>query len=72
MGCRRSFDSLLALPPLAFTSLSGLLVADWGAEEFVGVVMSMGSPGEGADIWMVGAMIGIVLAPIESSDPSSK
>jgi hypothetical protein len=53
-----------SLMPLA--SLSGLFVAEAGAEEFVGVVISMGSPGDGADIWMVGVRIGTVLAPIDS------
>jgi hypothetical protein len=48
------------------------LVAEGGADEPVGVVISMGSPGDGVDIWMVGgAMIGIVLTPIEDSDPSA-
>jgi hypothetical protein len=46
------------------------LVAEAGADEFVGVVMSMGSPGDGADIWMVGVRIGTVLAPIDSSGRS--
>lgn len=42
-------------------SPSGLLLADWGADELVGVVISMGSPGDGADIWMVGVlMMGMV------------
>lgn len=58
--------------PLTLTSLSGLLVAEAGADELVGVVMSMGSPGDGADIWIVGVMMGTVLAPIESSGPSAK
>ena len=54
--------------PLA--SLSGLLVAEAGADELVGVVISIGSPGDGADIWMVGVRIGTVLAPIDSSGRS--
>jgi hypothetical protein len=40
----------LSFMPLMLTSLSGLLVAEAGAEELVGVVISMGSPGDGADI----------------------
>lgn len=56
---------------LPLVSLSGLLVAEAGAEELVGVVMSMGSPGDGADIFMVGVRIGTVLAPIGSSERSS-
>jgi hypothetical protein len=52
---------------LSLPSRSGLLVAEAGADEPVGVVMSMGSPGEGVDIWMVGVMMGIVLTPIEDS-----
>jgi hypothetical protein len=56
--------------PLSLPSRSGLLVAEAGADEPVGVVMSMGSPGEGVDIWMVGAMMGIVLTPIEDSGAS--
>jgi len=62
----------LSFKPLGLVSLSGLFVAEAGAEELVGVVISMGSPGDGADIWMVGVMIGIVLAPIGSSGPSAK
>lgn len=58
--------------PLTLTSLSGLLVAEAGADELVGVVMSIGSPGDGADIWIVGVMMGTVLAPIGSSGPSAK
>lgn len=55
-------------------SLSGLLVAEGGAEEFVGVVISMGSPrvGDGADICIVGVMIGTVLATIDSSGVSAR
>lgn len=55
---------------MPFASLSGLLVAEAGAEELVGVVISMGSPGDGADIWMVGVRMGTVLAPIDSSGRS--
>jgi hypothetical protein len=66
IGCPRSFS------PLTLTSLSGLFVADAGADEVVGVVISIGSPGDGADIWIVGAIIGTVLAPIDSSDPSPR
>jgi hypothetical protein len=55
---------------LSLPSRSGLLVAEAGADEPVGVVMSMGSPGEGVDIWMVGVMMGIVLTPIEDSGAS--
>lgn len=51
---------------MPLVSLSGLLVAECGADELVGVVMSIGSPGDGPDIWMVGVRIGTVLAPIES------
>jgi hypothetical protein len=65
-GCSRS----LVAAPLTLTSRSGLLVAEAGADEPVGVVISMGSPGDGVDIWMVGAMIGIVLTPIEESEAS--
>jgi hypothetical protein len=58
------------LLPLA--SVSGLLVTEAGAEGFVGVVTSMGSPGDGADIFMMGvSRIGTVLAPIGSSGRSS-
>lgn len=65
-GCKRSLG-----PPLRLTSWSGLLVAEAGADEFVGVVISMGSPGDGVDIWIVGAMIGMVLRPIDDSDLST-
>lgn len=65
-GCRRS-----TVPPLTLTSRSGLLVAEAGADEPVGVVMSMGSPGDGVDIWIVGAMMGIVLTPIDECVPSA-
>jgi hypothetical protein len=66
-GCRRS-----TVPPLTLRSRSGLLVAEAGADEPVGVVMSMGSPGDGVDIWMVGAaMMGIVLTPIDECVPSA-
>jgi hypothetical protein len=51
---------------MPLVSLSGLLVAECGADELVGVVMSIGSPGDGPDIWMVGVRIGTVLAPIDS------
>ncbi len=64
-GCRRSTG-----PPLGW-SRSGLLVAEAGADEPVGVVMSMGSPGDGVDIWMVGAIMGMVLTPIEEWNPST-
>jgi hypothetical protein len=57
---------------MPFTSLSGLFAAEGGAHEFVGVVISIGSPGDGADIWMVGVRIGTVLAPIGSSGRSTK
>lgn len=57
---------------VALTSPSGLLVTEAGADEFVGVVMSIGSPGDGVDICIVGAMIGIVLTPIDSWGPSAK
>lgn len=62
---------LAAEPP--FVSRSGLLLAECasGGELFVGVAISIGSPGEGADIWMVGVMIGIVLVVIGSSGPST-
>ena len=36
--------------PPPFVSSVGLLVAEAGADELVGVAMSMGSPGDGADI----------------------
>lgn len=64
-GCSRSL-----VVPLILTSRSGLLVAEAGADEPVGVVMSMGSPGDGVDIWMVGAIIGMVLTPIDDSEGS--
>lgn len=64
-GCSRSL-----VVPLILTSRSGLLVAEAGADEPVGVVISMGSPGDGVDIWMVGAMMGMVLTPIDESDGS--
>ena len=66
-GCRDRSPS-----PLTPTSLSGLFVAEWGADVLVGVVISIGSPGDGADIWIVGGAIGTVLAPIGSSGPSAK
>jgi hypothetical protein len=47
------------------------LVAEAAAFELVGLVISIGSPGDGVGIWIVGASIGIVLAPIEGSDPSA-
>lgn len=57
---------------MGLTSRSGLLVAEAGAEEPVGVVMSMGSPGDGVDICMVGVVImGMVLTPIEESEGSA-
>lgn len=45
--CEGGGCSLSLLVPLGLTSRSGLFVADGGAEEPVGVVMSIGSPGEG-------------------------
>lgn len=53
-------------------SPSSLFTADCGAEELVGVVTSIGSPGEGADVWMVGVRIGTVRAVIVSSGPSGR
>ena len=66
------FAAAAEFPPEApFVSRSGLLPSERGGGElFVGVVISIGSPGEGADIWMVGVMIGIVLEAICSSGPS--
>lgn len=59
------------MPFTPFASRSGLLLADRGADdELVVVATSMGSPGEGADICIVGVMIGTVLAPMPSSRPS--
>ena len=63
VGCDRSCR-------MPLVSLSGLLVAEAGAEELVGVVISIGSLGEGADVLMVGVSMGTVLAPIESSGRS--
>lgn len=59
--------------PLPLASGLGLLAAEAGAEDLVGVVTSMGSPGDdGADIFMIGgSRIGTVLAPIRSSGRSS-
>lgn len=60
-------ETLLDSPP-------GLLLPDWaacGGELLVGVVISIGSPGDGADIWMVGVMMGIVREVIGSSGPST-
>lgn len=55
-------------PP--FISPSGLLVAEGGAEEFVGVVMSIGSlSGGGPDIWIVGVRMGTVRGASGSSFP---
>lgn len=59
-----------SLPPLV--SSVGLLVAEAGADELVGVAMSMGSPGDGADIWMVGVRMGTVRALIGSSEVSAR
>ncbi len=67
-ACRRSPGA----PPFVFASRSGLLVAEAGADEPVGVVMSMGSPGDGVDIWIAGAMMGIVLTPIDECNPSTE
>lgn len=54
-----------------FASWSGVMPSErgggGGGELFVGVVISIGSPGEGADVWMVGVMIGIVREAIGSS-----
>ncbi len=55
-----------------FSSPSGLLLADGGAEELVGVVTSIGSPGEGADILMVGVIMGMVRAVIGTSGPFAR
>jgi len=67
-GCS---DRSLA-PLVVLASLSGLLVAEAGADELVGVVMSMGSVGEGADMWMVGVMMGTVLRPMGSGQTSGR
>lgn len=56
--------------PFISLSLSGLLVAEAGAEELVGVIMSMGSVSFGPDIWMVGVRMGTVRGAIGSSLPS--
>ena len=53
----------LGVLPLTLISISGLLVADCGAEELVGEVISIGSPGEGAEV----SMMGTVLAPFIGS-----
>jgi hypothetical protein len=61
------FERSLSSP----TSSSELLVADGGADELVGVVTSIGSPGEGADIWIVGGVRnGIVRLLTGSSKPA--
>lgn len=64
-------SSLLpSLPPVVFAASllsGGVFVPATGAEGVVGVVTSIGSPGDGADIFMVGVRIGTVLAPIGSS-----
>lgn len=54
---------------LPFVSPSGLLVAEAGAEEFVGVEMSMGSLSGGPDIWIVGVRMGTVRGANGSSFP---
>jgi low affinity Fe/Cu permease len=61
-------DEFLGVVP--FTSASGLLLAVMVALVFVGVVISIGSPGDGADIWMVGVVIGTIRMPIDSDGPS--
>jgi hypothetical protein len=53
-----------------FTSASGLLLEAIGVFAFVGVVISIGSPGEGAEVLIVGVGIGMIRVLIGSSGPS--
>lgn len=55
----------LGVVPL--TSVSGLLLPFILTVAEVGVLISMGSPGDGADIWIVGVGIGTIRTPIASS-----
>ena len=63
-------DEFLDDEAVPFISASGLLLEAEGVVAFVGVVISMGSPGDGADIWMVGVGMGTIRVLICSPGPS--
>ena len=63
-------DEFLEDEAVPFISASGLLLDPEGVIAFVGVVISIGSPGDGADIWIVGVGIGTIRVLIGSPGPS--
>lgn len=68
VGVDSVVGEVLFCSELPLTSLSGLLLDRAAALEFVGVLTSMGSLGDGADIWMVGGvMMGRVRGVRESA-----
>jgi hypothetical protein len=69
-------DESLDRSPLAFpltlpltSGFTSLSLESIGADALVGVVISIGSPGDGADIWIWGVGIGTILV-MGSSGPS--
>lgn len=63
----------LPLTVLPLPAPSGLLEPDersFGAVVLVGVVISIGSPGDGADIWIVGVSMGTVRAAARDASVS--
>jgi hypothetical protein len=71
------FEELCSPCPssLHWSSDRPLVVSRWVLSVFaslVGDVPSMGSPGEGADMLIVGVVIGTTRAPIESAGASGK
>jgi len=64
-----SVGELEFLGVLPLSSASGLLLDFIVGVVLVGVVISMGSPGDGADIWIVGVGMGTIRTPIGSPEP---
>jgi hypothetical protein len=63
---------LCRLSVVSLPSPSGLLVEPRGAEESVGVVISIGSPaGDGAEVWMVGVDVEVMMGTVREAIISS-
>jgi len=54
-----------------FLLLSRILFANAWADELVRVGISVGSPGGGPDIWVVGVKIGVIRVDLVSTGPSA-
>jgi hypothetical protein len=72
VGADSVVGEVLFCSEVPLKSLSGLLLERAAAFEFVGVLTSMGSLGDGADIWMVGVMMGRVRGVSESARSAAR